>query len=219
MSIRKIPFASGQYFHIYNRGNSKQVIFKDKKDHDYFIKLLFLSNGRESFKIQQIKDDSVYNFNRGQPLVEIGVYSLMPNHFHLLITPTKEGSVSKFMQKLSTGYSMYFNKKYERTGTLFEGKFKSQHADNDRYLKYLFSYIHLNPLKIRFPDWKEKGFKNKTEAFNFLKGYSFSSYLDYLDSNRTQKCIINNTSFPKYFSTATSFKEELFDWLNFNLDH
>ena len=59
----------------------------------------------------------------------------MPNHFHILITQMEEKGVSKFMQKLSTAYSMYYNKKYKRTGGLFEGKFKSEHLNKDRYLK------------------------------------------------------------------------------------
>ncbi len=72
----------------------------------------------------------------------------MPNHFHILFKQEKEQGITTFMQKLSTAYVMYYNKKYKRSGGLFEGKFKSKYAGEDRYLKYLFSYIHLNPLKI-----------------------------------------------------------------------
>src|SRR3989344_3214113 len=147
MSLRKVPFAPGEYYHIYNRGNSKQTIFHDKADYDRFLKLLFLSNGEENFKVQFI-GKNIYEFNRGKELVHVGAYCLMPNHFHLLLTQAQDGGISKFIQKLSTGYSMYYNKKYERSGTLFEGKFKSQHAGEDNYMKYLFSYIHLNPIKL-----------------------------------------------------------------------
>src|SRR3989338_6596261 len=110
MSLRKIPFVSGEYYHVYNRGNSKQTIFHDQADYNRFIKLIFLSNGEKDFKIHLIKDE-IYDFNRGKQLVDIGVYCLMPNHFHLLLTQTNDGSVSKFMQKVSTGYSMYYNNK------------------------------------------------------------------------------------------------------------
>src|SRR3989344_8568343 len=139
MSIRKITFSEGEYYHIYNRGNSKQTIFHDKSDYDRFIKLLFLSNGENNFKIYKISKN-IYEVDRGRRLVGIGAYCLMPNHFHLLITQTDKGSITRFMQKVSTGYSMYYNKKYQRSGALFEGKFKAEHADNDNYLKYLFSY-------------------------------------------------------------------------------
>ena len=112
MSLRKTSFASGEYYHIYNRGNSKQTIFHDQEDYLRFLKLLFLANGEKSFKIYFIKENP-YEFEKGKNLVDIGAYCLMPNHFHLLITQTEEGDISKFMQKISTGYSMYYNNKYK----------------------------------------------------------------------------------------------------------
>jgi putative transposase len=138
----------------------------------------------------------------------------MPNHFHILITEKREGGISKFMQKLSTSYSMYYNKKYERTGSLFEGKFKSQHVEEDKYLKYLFSYIHLNPVKLIQKDWKEKGIRNEKEAKDYLKKYSYSSYLDFTGEKRVQNQILNIESFPKYFPNKTLFIEEIFEWLD-----
>lgn len=215
MSLRKVSFASEEYYHVYNRGNSKQIIFHDIWDYNRFIKLLFLSNGEESFKTRDV-GNSVYDFNRGKQLVHIGAYCLMPNHFHILITQTDSGSISKFMQKISTGYSMYYNRKYERIGTLFEGKFKSEHAEDDRYLKYLFSYIHLNPLKLIDKDWKENGVKDKTKAFQHLEQYPFSSYQDYLGFDRKQNAVLGIDAFPNYFSNKTFFKKEIFDWLNIN---
>ena len=143
MSIRRVLFAFGEYFHIYNRGNSKQDIFKDNLDRERFQSQLFLANGTAPFDFRRVSKDGVYDCERGGQLVYMGAYCLMPNHFHILLTPAVEGGVHTFMQKLSTGYSMYFNKKYERTGVLFEGKFKARHADSDEYLKYLFAYIHL----------------------------------------------------------------------------
>jgi len=214
MSLRKVPFVLGEYYHIYNRGNSKQTIFHDKEDYDRFMKLIFLSNGRKNFKIHFIGNE-IYDFYRGKPLVNIGAYCLMPNHFHLLLTQTNNGSISKFMQKVSTGYAMYYNNKYERTGTLFEGKFKSEHAKDDRYLKYLFSYIHLNPMKLVIPNWKKEGIKNKLRVLKFLERNPFSSYQDYLGYNRKQRKVINFKVFPNYFSTKSLFEDELFDWLNY----
>src|SRR3989344_7939630 len=214
MSLRKVPFVLGEYYHIYNRGNSKQTIFHDKEDYDRFMKLIFLSNGRKNFKIHFIGNE-IYDFYRGKPLVNIGAYCLMPNHFHLLLTQTNNGSISKFMQKLTTSYSMYYNKRREHTGTLFEGKFKSEHAKDDRYLKYLFSYIHLNPVKLLCHNWKEEGIKDKKHALTFIEQYKFSSYQDYFDCDRKQKEIINLEVFPDYFLTKKVFGEEIFDWLDY----
>lgn len=214
MSSRKISFNSGEYYHVYNRGNSKQTIFHDMGDYHRFVKLIFLSNGKENFKFHLIRND-IYEFFRGEPIVDVGAYCLMPNHFHLLLTQPPAGSISKFMQKLTTSYSMYYNNKYERTGTLFEGKFKSEHINSDRYLKYLFSYIHLNPIKLIDKNWKEAGIKNKIQAIKFLKQYQFSSYHDYAGIERQQKVVLNSKVFPDYFYTAGQFKKEIFDWLNF----
>src|SRR3989338_2817578 len=167
MSIRSASFAVGEYYHLYNRGNSKQVIFRDKEDYYRFITLLYTCNGVNNFRnflVQNTKEKDPYLFERGKHLVSIGAFVLMPNHFHILITEKEGNGVSKFMQKLSTAYVMYYNNKYERTGGLFEGKFKSQHLADDRYLKYIFSYIHLNPIKLLQKDWKEIDIKNKTKA-------------------------------------------------------
>ncbi len=216
MSFRKTNLVEGEYYHIYNRGNSKQKIFHDKEDYLRFMSLLYVSNSSESFNLYDLNRDThfnVYEIDRNNLLVNMGAYCLMPNHFHILITGKLEGGISKFMQKLSTAYSMYYNKKYERTGGLFEGKFKSQHAATDRHLKYLFSYIHLNPIKLIQKDWKEKGIKNKNESLGYLKEYFYSSYLDFVGEERIQSRILNTKSFPKYFPNKSSFTEEIFDWL------
>ena len=97
---------------------------------------------------------------------------------------------------------------------MFEGKFKAQHASTDKHLKYLFSYINLNPVKLIQKDWKEKGIKNKKEALEYLNKYFYSSYLDFIGEKRVQNKILNRESFPKYFPTETSFSEEIFEWLN-----
>lgn len=216
MSIRKTNLVQGEYYHIYNRGNSKQKIFHDKEDYLRFISLLYISNTRESFNLYDLARDpnfNIYEIERNNLLVNLGAYCLMPNHFHILITETTESGISKFMQKLGTAYSMYYNKKYERSGGLFEGKFKTQHAGTDRHLKYLFSYIHLNPIKLIQKDWKEKGIKNKKEAFNYLLKYPYSSYLDFVGEKRVQNKILNTESFPKYFPNKKSFINEILEWL------
>ena len=217
MSIRETDFAQGEYYHIYNRGNSKQKIFQNREDYLRFISLLYISNSNESFNLYDLNRDTnfnVYEIERKNLLVAVGAYCLMPNHFHILITEKAEGGISKFMQKLSTAYSMYYNKKYKRTGGLFEGKFKSQHVSADQHLKYLFSYIHLNPIKLIQKDWKEKGIKNKKEAIDYLNKYFYSSYLDFIGEKRIQNKILNIEEFPKYFPNKTSFLKEIFEWLD-----
>ncbi len=214
MSYRKVTLTPGEYYHIYNRGNSKQKIFHNTKDYERFIKLLYICNSNQNFKFRDI-EKKVYEIDRGNTIVSIGSYCLMSNHFHLMLKEISEGGISKFMQKLTTAYSMYYNTKYERTGSLFEGKFKSEHLANDRYLKYIFSYIHLNPLKIIDKEWKEKGLKNKSGALEFLNKYKFSSYLDYQEINRSENSILQSLDFPEYFPTKESFNHEISDWISY----
>lgn len=218
MSFRKISFAPEEYYHIYNRGNSKQEIFLDEKDYARFLALSFLCNTKQNINFRDTFDTfkNIYDFEREETLVDIGSYCLMPNHFHLLIREKSDGNISLYMKKLATAYVMYFNKKYGRSGSLFEGKFKSQHAESDRYLKYLFSYINLNPIKLIEPNWKKNIIKNKLQAYNFARDYKYSSFYFFENKNKDKKdVIININSFPKYFSNLKEFKEEIFDWLSF----
>ncbi|MHB0978178.1 MAG: transposase [Minisyncoccota bacterium] len=214
--MRKVDLVQGEFYHIFNRGNSKQIIFKDQKDYERFVRILFIANSENNFKFRDALLKG-YSVDRGNSLVSIGAWCLMPNHFHLLIKENGEGGISKFMQKLTTAYSMYFNTKYSRTGGLFEGRFKSAHIDDDRYLKYIFSYINLNPVKLIDSDWKEKGIKNKKLSIDFLYDYKFSSFLDYLGIIRKESAILDQKSFPKYFPTGDSFKSEILEWINFEV--
>ena len=216
MSIRLVNFAEGEYYHIYNRGNSKQAIFRDKNDYKHFIHLLYLSNTTSNFVFRDIKKDYV-DFDRKSQLVSIGAWVLMPNHFHLILSQKEDNGISKFMQKLTTAYSMYFNKKYTRTGSLFEGKFKSKHIADDRSLKYLFSYIHLNPVKLIQKGWKKEGIKDKQKTIQFLNNYQYSSYLDYsnFELKRQESSILRKEDFPTYFPTKEKFQKEIFEWVSY----
>jgi REP element-mobilizing transposase RayT len=211
MAIRKVAFVPGEYFHVYNRGTDKREIFHDQSDYNYFLKLMFLVNSQKNFKVRDVKDP--YSVNRGDQLVRIGAYCAMPNHFHLLISPVQEQGLSKFMQKLSTGLSMRYNIKYKRTGSLFQGKFKSEHVTDDIYLKYLFSYIHLNPIKLIQSDWKEQGIKDVERTTEYLRHYRFSSYLDYLSEARPETSIIERDHFPEYFPDRNRFEKEILEWI------
>jgi len=212
---RDIVFSVFEYYHIYNRGVDKRDIFLDQDDYIRFQNLLFLCNSEKSVVMKQIKKGEIFDFDRGNPTTSIGSYCLMPNHFHLLVKEIKEGGISLFMKKVTTAYSMYFNKKYERSGALFEGNFKAVHASRDEYLKYLFSYIHLNPVKLIELNWKKEGIKNQDRAEQFLSKYKFSSYLDYIKNREKIGMILDKKEFPEYFSSQKDFHDTVKFWLNF----
>ncbi len=219
---RNIDFSIGEFYHLYNRGVDKRVVFLDIEDYERFITLLYLANNVSSTHISNYKKYQglalmeLLSIEREDTLVDIGAYCLMPNHFHILTHEKIENGVSVFMHKVMTGYTMYFNKKYKRTGALFGGTFKAEHVDSDEYLKYLFSYIHLNPVSLIDSKWKENGISGKKKAENYLNEYQYSSYLDYLSSGRKEKLIINKEAFPEYFTTNAEFSNHISWWLNFN---
>ena len=212
--LRKDPFITGEYYHIWNRGIDKRNIFKLEKDYKRFIMLLYLANSEGSFRLDDIVNKQNKNFeevlilDKGKSLVSIGVWCLMTNHFHLLIKQEVDGGITKFMRKVGVGYSMFFNIKYQRQGALFGGPFKSKCIKtNDNYLRQLFAYIHLNPLDIEFPGWEKGINKSSTEMKKFLESYRYSSYRDYIGEDRIEKNIIKPEKFPDYFQSKQSFKE------------
>lgn len=220
MSGRKINISVDEYYHIYNRGTDKRVIFKDIHDYDRFLALLYVCNNKKPVDINRHFQEGrafheLFSLNDVDNLVYVGAYCLMPNHFHILIREKEEGGITKFMGKLSTAYSMYFNKKNSRTGALFEGRFKARHVDTDEYLKYLFAYIHLNPVKMIDSEWKNNDINDREKTKEYLEQYKYSSYQEYLGTTRKENKIIKKDIFPEYFVKPQDFESFIKDWLSF----
>lgn len=157
-------------------------------------------------------------FNK-KPLVDILSFCLMPNHYHLLAVQREEKGITEFMRKLGTGYTNYFNKKYERSGALFQGKFKAIHIDNDSHLLYLSHYIHLNPLDIFMPEWREGAIKNSQKAMDYLKKYRWSSFLDYTGTENFPFIIEKEFINSLYGSPTSGYKKEIEKWItNYTLN-
>jgi len=188
-------------------------VYRDKADYQRFLEGMYIFNTSRSVNLKDIHRKitrsptsarkakmHLFDVDRRDTLVDIGAYCLMPNHFHILIREkdAKGKGVSKFMQKLMTAYTMYYNKKRARTGALFGSSYKARHVVDDVHLKYLFAYIHLNPAEL--------------VARGQLEKYAYSSYSDYLDIKRKQRAIINPHAFPNYFS-PDEMKDEVEEWL------
>jgi len=213
---RKFTFSIHEYYHTYSRGTDKRLIFMDEEDRQRFTSLMFICNSERNVAFRDTPIGQPYVFERGDTLVDIGAYCLMPNHFHFLIREKVDGGITKFIKKILTSYSMYFNKKHKRTGTLFESRFKAKHVDSDEYLKYLFAYIHLNPVKLLDPKWKEFDIQNRAEAKEYIEKYRYSSYPEYIGGHREESKIINRSVFPEYFAGVQDFDAFIKDWINFS---
>lgn len=213
---RNITLAPGEFYHVYNRGTEKIKIFLNQKDFRRFVALLYLCNSEHPVTENLRGSTSeIFGVNRDKTLVEVCSYCLMSNHFHLILREKEEGGISKFMQKLTTGYTMYFNTLRERSGSLFQGRFKARLCDNDEYLFYLIAYVHLNPIKIIDSKWKEHGIQNYQRAKKFLEDYEYSSFKDYCRENRPENGVIDFDSLPRYHETPSDFKTSITDWLRY----
>ncbi len=143
MATRLHAFVSGEIYHCYNRGVDKRTIFQDQQDYVYFLKMLRHFNTTEVLGNLRLLE----SHNPINPPVTILSYCLLPNHYHLLLLCNDdEGGLSKYLQRIGGGYTMYFNQKYERSGSLFQGKFKSVRVDNDAYFRHILAYVRYNNL-------------------------------------------------------------------------
>lgn len=176
-------YVAGGFYHIYNRGIEKRIIFKDEMDYKTFLKYLKealsippkLSNNQvihTTIKMTDLQGATLQQFMRPvinfSDSIDLEAYCLMPNHFHLLVKQGGEHDIKRFMQSVITRYSMYFNRKYDRVGKLFQGHYKAVLVTDDNYLLHLSRYIHTNP---------SKHFANLTDAY--------SSYAEYLGIRKT----------------------------------
>ncbi len=223
---RKIKFVPGEIYHIYTRGVEKRRVFLN--DHDYFrsMLLMYLANSKDNFQLSswirqkygkkgkpKISDlYELFNSPRRDTLVSIGTYCHMPNHIHIVLKEKEEGGITKFMSKYLTSLSMYFNVKNKRSGSLFTHPFRAKHVDNDRYLKYLFAYIPLNPVKLIEPNWKKEEINHLEKTKIYLENYKYSSYPDHLGKDRLEKNILDLGNFPNYFHDK-NFNYFIKEWL------
>jgi putative transposase len=186
-------FIPNGYYHIYNRGSDKQVIFVDETDYLNFLKRLKLVLGLASSSTLNIKPLPPHSFS-------FLSYCLMPNHFHFLIRQNTNVGIPNLISKLCTSYCMYFNKRHKRVGPLFQDTFKAKMVDSDQYLSYLSAYIHNNPAEplqhaySSLPDIL--GLRNGTIADkNTLLGWfnnNASDYRKFIESfNQSNKQIIS----------------------------
>ena len=135
-----------------------------------------------------------------EPIVEIHGWCLMDNHYHLLLSELVEGGITLFIRRLNIGYAKFFNEKYKRVGTLFQGRTKKIRINSDAYFLHILHYIHLNPLDFLkgAEDWRAREIKNSKNALRHLENYRWSSYLDYC-GEKNFPSILTTTLFKDVF--------------------
>lgn len=181
-------YVENAYYHLYNRGVEKRDIFLDERDYKVFLYFL-----KEYLQPLDSKDlDPLKKQKSLADKINLLAYCLMTNHFHLLVKQKTKDGITKLMKKIGTSYAMYFNKRYERIGPLFQGVYKAVMIESEEQLLHLSRYIHANPLGI-----KDKNFKE-------LIDYSYSSYGDYSGERKTNW--LNSGEILSYFNSGKSTK-------------
>ncbi len=186
---RRLHFSFGEWYHCFNRGVDKRDIFENEGDANRFLMLLYLANSEESVDLYDINKPSLENIlsrDRGAPIVSIGAYCLMQNHYHILVKEIAEGGITSFMRRIGTAYTMYFNAKYERVGHLFTGPFRSRHIENDRYFQKVLQYIHCNPAELYETGWKVGRIGSIFKLEEQLLNYPYSSFGTFMKKDANQ---------------------------------
>lgn len=218
MPKRKEQFSENEIYHVCNRGVDKRTLFLDDQDYFRFVHNLHEFNDEKPAALLYYKQPSLQSYEIGSHrigdktqrdiLVDLLAFALMPNHYHLLIKQKKESGITNFMRKLGVGYAMYFNQKYKRSGTLFQGQFKAIRVVKEAHFLHLPFYIHANPLDLKFPEWRERNLKDAKVAFDYLKHYRWSSLRDYMGIKNfpsvTERSFLTDfIGTPKKFESAT----------------
>ena len=183
---RRMSFEFDEWYHCYNRGVDKRKIFENESDANRFLMSLYLANGMEPVRLYHDEKPVLKNVltqDRGSEIVAVGAYCLMPNHYHLLLKEITDDGITSFMRKLGTAYTMYFNKKYERTGHLFSGPFKAKPIGTDKYFQRVLHYVHCNPAELYERGWKMGKVRNMALLERKLVNFPYSSLRSFVSSN------------------------------------
>ncbi len=176
MPRKSIPLVAGETYHVFNRGVDKRIIFFDSNDYLRFYNSLNHFNNTEPvfslFESIRMKG----RLNSKKKLVKIFAYCSLPNHFHLLLQQVSDNGISEFLKKVTGGYTSYFNDKYERSGALFQGRFKRIQVPSNEKLLQLSAYINYNHLVHELNDG-EQLYKSSREI------YSGNKQNNFIDSN------------------------------------
>jgi len=229
MTYIKRDITIGSIVHVLNRGVEGRDIFLEDRDRFRFIHDLYAFNdanfsGDIDYIVKKdpfLLDSSVFARPKIRPkiekkprklLVDILAFCLMLNHYHLLLRARDNDGITKFIKRLNMGYAKYFNEKYKRSGALFQGRYKSITITNEAHFVFIPYYIHLNPLDLVTPEWRERKIYNLKKAIQFLETYRWSSHLDYSGKNNFP-LVTNRDFLLGFFGSARQYKEGVYEWL------
>jgi putative transposase len=178
----------------------------DEEDYIRFVHDLFVFNDKHA-TLNYILPKRQVERPR-ELLVHIHAFCLMPNHYHLLLSPAVENGMSEFMKKLNMGFAKYFNEKNDRSGALWQGRYKKKLIKRDGHFLYIPYYIHLNALDLSMPEWRDGKVRNISQALKVLREYRWSSHLDYL-GEKNFPSITEREFLAETIGTRTRYEKEI----------
>src|SRR3989338_10727656 len=197
-----------ELFHLLNRGVDKRQIFLDDQDRARFVHGLYqFNNKRPAMNTRRVVNganpsmfDLVGRTSKREQLIDLHGWCLMGNHYHLLVSERVSGGLTRFIMRLNVGYAKYFNEKYKRAGTLFQGRTRKILIDSDAHFLHILHYIHLNPLDFLkgAESWRALELKNRAAAIKHLDAYKWSSFRDYC-GKRNFPHVVNTDLFGDVF--------------------
>lgn len=206
----KLLIMIGDIAHVCNRGIEKRRIFNDNRDYQRFTENLFLLNNKRG-KIRTVKNIfETTKLPEREKLVEIFKWSLLPNHYHLLLYEVVDGGILEFTKRLGNAFTKYFNIKNKgRSGYVFQNRAKIIPITEEAQFLYIPYYIDINPLDLICPDRKNINLKDNKKALDFLKTYKWSSFKDYFGRAGMEE-LINRELFYELFDIKPgAYEKEL----------
>ena len=200
--MRKKPLVDNEYYHIYNRGVDKRQVFLDDKDFSRFLISMNLLNDKEDGAMIKWRDYKKYvknasindflklNFRSREYLVDIISYCLMTNHYHMILKQRVEKGIEKFLQKLGTSYTKYFNERNKRNGALFQGRFKSSLIKSEGSLSRFSVYVSCN---------------SEVHKVSLAKNYPWCSFPHHIGKSKSD--LVRDEDFRKEFRSAGDLEE------------
>jgi putative transposase len=215
-------------YHALNRGVDKRVIFQDSQDYARFVHDMFVFNRRAEANNTARRpmvdlrsrpsgntEDVYETFSEehaSEKLVDIHGWCLMPNHYHLLLSEKCDGGMTRFLRRLNIGYAKYFNKKYDRSGALVQGRTKKILVAQDAHFLHILNYIHLNPLDLQTDTntWRSGKVLKNEDITHILDTYKWSSYCDY-NNTKNFPSILTRELFDSVFKDG--YAEQLKEYI------
>jgi len=195
-------YVENSYYHLYNRGVNKGIIFVDEEDYKTFLFYLKIYLSPINLQGESLKVAPSHTLKNYSERVKLHAYCLMPNHFHLLLKQLNDGGVQEFIRKVSNSYSKYFNTKNKRVGPLFQGEFKAVTIESDEQLLHVSRYIHLNPYV--------------SGLVKDLKDFRYSSYLDFIGLRNDTLC--NKKVILSFFKSSKEYKDFVSDQKSYGIE-